>query len=500
MTYSKQAFTEYRVLDTPIQISTASGAYIQAIAEGTVTISVAVKGAIRTVELSGVLHVPRIAGSLISVLQLQDKGITVRTTVGPEGNRLLIELQGVVVGEAYRLGRSYALNSAVQDEQTVEITLKATTENKAWHRRLGHLSSQSLQYMHTATTGMLEPIQELQEACEACILTKTVRVINRNTPERAIEILWRIYSDFWGPYSIPTLLGEIYILTFTDDFTRKSWVYFAKSRNQLRTLFSQFKALVELESGHKIKVIRCDNASEYRSLGDLFQQDYGIRFEYTTPYTPEQNGVSERLNRSLITMARAMLLDAKLPVRFWGEAVATACYLRNRTPIGPEGKTPEEAYSGQKPYVGHLKAYGCVAYPHIPKEKRQKLGNTAQPAILIGYMPTSRQYKLYCPESKQIIVSTAPTFKEDKRLEWDWDEQLAGEETTPFDPMEPDPIPEAPEASGDQEELAEDPEDSDVDRTELGGQDTELGPREPEDSVGQETAVRRSGRARRAPE
>ena len=107
-------------------------------------------------------------------------------------------------------------------------------------------------------------------------------------------------------------------------------------------------------------------------------------------YTPEQNGVSERLNRSLISVARAMLLDAKLPVKFWGEAVITASYLRNRTPIGPEGKTPEEAYSGRKPNIGHLRAYGCVAHAHIPREKRLKLDDMVVKAYLISYMLTSR--------------------------------------------------------------------------------------------------------------
>jgi hypothetical protein len=85
-----------------------------------------------------------------------------------------------------------------------------------------------------------------------------------------------------------------------------------------------------------------------------------------------------------------MLLDAKLPVRFWGEAVLIASYLRNRTPIGPNGKTPEEAYSGKCPYVGHLRVYGYVAYVYIPKETRLKLEDIAIKTCLIGYMPTSR--------------------------------------------------------------------------------------------------------------
>ena len=96
----------------------------------------------------------------------------------------------------------------------------------------------------------------------------------------------------------------------------------------------------------------------------------------------------------------------------------TACYLRNRTPIGPEGKTPEEAYSGKKPDIKHLRAYGCVAYAHVPKEKRLKLEPTAVRCIFIEYMPTARQYKLFYPEEARIIVSTAPTFAEDRRLTW----------------------------------------------------------------------------------
>jgi len=277
------------------------------------------------------------------------------------------------VGVADRVGRTYTLNSTVQGQITGHVALEASTastDSQLWHRRFGHLSTQSLQHVHAVTIGLSKPIAPLQEACEACTLTKTVRVINRKSPERATALLQRIHTDFWGPYSIPTLQGDTYILTFTDDYTRKSWVYLTKSRKELHTVFIQFKTRVELELGHKIRAIRCDNAPEYRSLGDLLQRDYGVQFEYTTVYTPEQNGVSERLNRSLVTVARAMLQGAGLPARFWGDAVITACYLRNRTPIGPDGKTPEEAYSGKKPYIGHLKAYGCLAYAYIPKERR----------------------------------------------------------------------------------------------------------------------------------
>ena len=469
MTYSREAFHDYRALDKPIEVNTASGTAIQAVAQGSVALKVAVNGTIRNVLLSGVYHVPRLAGSLISVLQLQDRGITIRTTPGPRG-ALYLELQGTVIGSARRIGKAYVLESTLQRHDSVALQATDTgdiveglpelqkestiqepgnlklqkepdQEARIWHRRFGHLSRQSLQHVHAVTTGATGAIKHLQEPCEHCILTKMVRVVNRIPPERATEPLQRIYTDFWGPYNTPALEGATYMLTFTCDYTRKSWVYLCNRRTLLQSLFLQFKATVELESGYKIKLVRCDNAAEYRALGAYLQQEFGIQFEYTTPYTPEQNGVAERLNRSLITMARAMLLDASLPVRFWGDAVITASYLRNRTPIGPGNITPEEAYSGIVPYIGHLRAYGCLAYAYIPTENRDKLEPTARGCILIGYMPTSRQYKLFSPELNRIIVATAPRIMEHKRLQWDWDEQLPGVNIMPYNPMEPDEVP-----------------------------------------------------------
>jgi hypothetical protein len=133
MTYLREAFTEYRVLDTPILVTTANGAQIPAIAEGTVLLQVALGASVRTVKLTGVLYVPKLAGSLISVLQLQDKGITVRTTTGSTGKKLLIELQGTVVGVASRLGRAYTLDNVPQGTNLGHSSLKATTapENQA---------------------------------------------------------------------------------------------------------------------------------------------------------------------------------------------------------------------------------------------------------------------------------------------------------------------------------------------------------------------------------
>ena len=138
--------------------------------------------------------------------------------------------------------------------------------------------------------------------------------------------------------------------------------------------------MVENGSGRKLKVLRSDNGGEY--TGRNFQEylkSEGVRHELTVPKTPQQNGVAERLNRTLVEMIRAMLIESDLDASFWGEALATAVYLRNRSPHKPlRGATPFEALHGKKPNVKHLRTFGCVCYPLIMRDERKKLDPVAR--------------------------------------------------------------------------------------------------------------------------
>jgi hypothetical protein len=320
-----------------------------------------------------------------------------------------------------------------------------------WHQRFGHLSSKSLSLAHTAVDGLPGPIGDLADPCEECLLNKSTRVINRQASEHAKAPLDRIHSDIWGPYREPSLGGKnVYFVTFTDDYTRKTWVYVMKSRGQLRATFTEFKTEVEKQTSRKIKVVRCDNGGEYEALERDLGSSHGILFEYTTPYTSYQNGVSERLNRALVALIRSMLAGAQLPRRLWAEAAMAASYLRNRLPIGPGGKTPEEAYSGKRPSVAHLRVWGCVAYANLSPTQRDgdKLAPNAIRTALVGYMPTSKQYRLYDPVGDQVIIATSVRFVESQRLDLlDPDEE--SHEVVGFDPMEAAPEREIPINAGD---------------------------------------------------
>ena len=158
-----------------------------------------------------------------------------------------------------------------------------------------------------------------------------------------------VHSDVCGKMGQKSLGGAEYFLTLLDDKTHHAWVYPLKTKDQVFEFFKQWQAEVENFTGQRVRTLRTDNGGEFTSK--CFQAHLkacGIRHELTIPKTPEQNGVAERLNRTLVETTRAMLLDAKLPHMFWAEAISTAAYLRNRSPTSAvEGTTPHQAWYGQ---------------------------------------------------------------------------------------------------------------------------------------------------------
>jgi 5'-3' exoribonuclease 2 len=176
---------------------------------------------------------------------------------------LVIKDHGRKVGVASRVGRSYILDmptesamparlatdrqEGVTDSQgevtdhQEEVTDRQASVYARWHQRFGHLGPQLIEKVHKVVGDMPQHVRPIegQPTCEVCALTKKVRVINRASPERSIEPLARVFSDFWGPYREPALTGDVYMLTFTDDYTRKSWVTLTKSRSVLPSVYAR---------------------------------------------------------------------------------------------------------------------------------------------------------------------------------------------------------------------------------------------------------------------
>jgi hypothetical protein len=178
-------------------------------------------------------------------------------------------------------------------------------------------------------------------------------------------------------------------------------------------VFESWRSQAQLESGQRLKAIRSDNAPEFIKMSKELQKE-GIRIELTVPYTPSQNGVAERLNRTLITKARAMLVAAELPSQLWVEAVHVACYLKNLTLTNTDAglKSPEELWTGRSLNLGHLRTFGCVAFIHVPIAKRGKLDKTSFKGVFVRYSQTVRQYRILNPLDMTVKRYSSVEFDE----------------------------------------------------------------------------------------
>lgn len=224
--------------------------------------------------------------------------------------------------------------------------------------------------------GLLEIQTKNHGVCRACQAGKQFRTsFSDGDAWRASEVLQLVHADICGPLNTPSVTGCRYFLLFVDDFSRRMWVYFLKQKSEVFTMFQTLKALVEKESSCQIVTLWSDNGGEFCSIEFTnFCASHGIKHQFTTPYTPQQNGVVERRNRTVTEMARSMLEHRNVPKHFCAEAVFTAVYLLNRSPTKAVKKmTPEEAWFGRKPKINHLKVFGSTAYVWIPDATRTKL-------------------------------------------------------------------------------------------------------------------------------
>lgn len=185
--------------------------------------------------------------------------------------------------------------------------------------------------------------------------------------------------------------------------------------------------MAEKESEKNVKVFRTDRGGEFGSNEfKEYCEGAGIERHYTTPYTPQQNGVVERRNRTVVEMARSSMKEMNLPAKFWGEAVRNAVYILNRVATRAlTGQTPFEAWYESKPDVSHLRVFGCLAHMKIPANQLTKLDDRSTTAVNLGREPGTKGYRLYDPLGKRICISRDVVFEETKP--WIWDEEEGGE-------------------------------------------------------------------------
>ncbi|KAH9665312.1 hypothetical protein KPL70_020298 [Citrus sinensis] len=391
-------------------------------------------------ELKEVRFVPEIKKNLISVGALEAKGykVTIEDGTMKFTHGAMVILQGV------RRHNLYYLKGGTTDEANVVEAHSDTT--KLWHVRLGHAGEKSLQTL--MRHGLLKGTKTCKlNFCEHCVVGKKTRVKFGTANHDTREILEYVHSDVWGPTKTASIGGSHYFVIFVDDFSRRVWVYTMRAKDEVLEIFVKWKKLVETQTGRKIKVLRSDNGGEYTS--DPFLQvcqNEGIKRHFTVRHTPQQNGVAERMNRTLLEKVRCMLSNAGLDKKFWAETVSYASHLVNRLPsaaIG--GKTPMEMWSGKHAQdYDSLRVFGCPAYYHV---KDGKLDPRARKSIFVGFKSGVKGFKLWDLEDKKFVCSRDVTFDEASMIKASSSQQVENKTTEVLQRVEFDATPYVPVSS-----------------------------------------------------
>lgn len=243
----------------------------------------------------------------------------------------------------------------VETKKNSVVSTKPTENSILWHRRLGHTSFDYMTLLKNDVKNISFPKNCV---CETCIKGKHSRKPFSDKGNRATQFLELVHTDLCGPMPIKSNGSNRYILTFVDDFSHKLFVYIIKRKSAVYKCFIKFRKMAEKQSEHSIKVLRSDNGTEYfNNAFKKYCEHSGILQQRTAIHTPQQNGVAERMNRTLLEKVRCMLIDSGVSKSFWAEAVSTAAYIINRVPSKGSGdKSPEEIWSKQKPNSSLLNA------------------------------------------------------------------------------------------------------------------------------------------------
>ncbi|KAL0366931.1 UNVERIFIED_CONTAM: Retrovirus-related Pol polyprotein from transposon RE2 [Sesamum radiatum] len=273
---------------------------------------------------------------------LQDQDAKANLVVGVLFRRLYVYKQD------HKIFTEFSHNSL----HNVSFSASVHCSVSVWHNRLGHASMEAIKHIKDVDGTEFSS----NSPCDICHKAKQSRVPFPVSSSHAAEIFDLVHMDLWGPYKANSISGYTYLLTLVDDHSRCMWIFLLKQRNLVPTTLKGFCSMVHNQFGKGIKVFRSDNGSEF--INQEFRMlcaNFGIIHQTSCTYTPQQNGRVERKHRQLLNVARALLLQASLPIKFWSEAILTAAYLINRTPTRVLGwQTPYEKLYG---YAMHQKAY-----------------------------------------------------------------------------------------------------------------------------------------------
>ncbi|GJR95121.1 putative ribonuclease H-like domain-containing protein [Tanacetum coccineum] len=291
---------------------------------------------------------------------------------------------------------SFGLKNIVPSKGLTCLIAKATNdESNMWHRRLGHIN---FKIMNKLVKGNLvrelpSKLFENDHTCVACqkgkqhkASCKTKLVNSISTP---LQIL---HMDLFRPTFVKSIMGKMYCLVITDDYSRFSWVFFLAKKDETSSILKNFITGIENHLNHKVKVIRCDNGTEFKNFEmNQFCGIKGIKREFSNARTPQQNGVAERKNRTLIEAAKTMVLVTK-----------------------PHNKTPYEFLIGRSPIVSFMRPFGCLVTILNILDHLAKFDGKADEGFLVGYSINSKAVRVYNSRTRKVEENLHVNFLENK--------------------------------------------------------------------------------------
>ena len=273
--------------------------------------------------LTNVFHVPDIKKNLVSANLLCKNGVKAIL----ELEKLILPKNGIYVGKGYSTDGMHKL-SIINKE--VSSYVYFDDSSYLWHARLGHLNFKYLKFM--SNHGMILYKHDDEKKCEICIQAKMTKKPFSKSDRNSI-MLELVHSDVCELNGVLTRGGERYFIKFIDDFSRFTYVYLMRNKDESFDMFKHYKIEVENQNDRKIKIRRSDRGGEYFPNDfSTFCEEHGIIHQSSALYTPLQNGLAERKNRTLVDMVNVMILSVELPFNLGGEALLTACHVHNRVP------------------------------------------------------------------------------------------------------------------------------------------------------------------------
>ncbi|KAG7552168.1 Integrase catalytic core [Arabidopsis thaliana x Arabidopsis arenosa] len=369
------------------------------------------------ITLYNVLYIPQFRLNLLSVSQLTK---VLKSKVYFDEGCCVIQdpIKEQKIGEGKQIGGLYVLStspaecSSLDNSSSVSVNANcnAIVDNALWHSRLGHPSFEKIDVLHNVL-GLRKGNKNEIVHCAVCQQAKQKRLTfpsKNNMSEHAFDL---VHIDTWGPFATPTVEGFRYFLTIVDDYSRATWVYLMKAKNEVLTLFPGFLTMVETQYQIHVKAVRSDNAPELKF--ESLYRDKGIISYHSCPETPQQNSVVERKHQHILNVARALMFQSCIPLEFWGDCILSAVFLINRLPsVLLSNKSPFELLHNKVPDYSLLKVFGCLCYQSTSTHQRHKFESRARACVFLGYPAGYKGYKLLDLETNSIHVSRHVVFFE----------------------------------------------------------------------------------------